>query len=183
MDNKTESLFFLAISPLSPLQELIHEVKEDIRQKYGIKGAFRSPAHITLQMPFKKKLNKLNKLIDDLLRFSSDQSSFPLQLNGYGAFEPRVLFIKVVENSVLEKLQHALQKLLKSHQIFDSTYRGHAFYPHITVAFRDLKREQFYPLWDEYKHKEFNHSFNASGISLYFHNGQKWELHSFFPFS
>lgn len=183
MDNKVESLFFIAISPAYPLQERIHEIKSDIYQKYGTKGSFRSPAHITLQMPFKKKLNKIEGLLKDLNLFAISKHPFQIQLDGFGSFEPRVVFIKVVENTTLIELQKQLEKRLKLHQIFGSNYREEAFNPHITVAYRDLKKEQFYPLWEDYKLKTFKESFIADGIHLYKHSGKKWEEYKYFPFT
>jgi 2'-5' RNA ligase len=79
-------------------------------------------------------------------------------------------------------LQYKLQKRLKLHQIFGSVYKDQAFSPHITVAFRDLKKDQFYTLWEEYKNKYFNESFHAEGLTLFKHNGEKWEVSQFFPF-
>jgi len=182
-ENKQESLFFIAISPIGLVQESIYEVKSSISQKYDTKGAFRSPAHITLQMPFKKKDNKMPALVEALTDFSGRFNKFDIQLNGFGAFEPRVVFIQVEENDELEKLQAHLQKLLKQFQIFHSTYKLRGFNPHITVAFRDLQKHQFYKLWEVYKDKDFDANFRAEGITLYKHNGKEWEEHLFFPFN
>jgi 2'-5' RNA ligase len=182
MNISSESLYFIAISPISLLQERICTIKNDIYQKYGTKGSFRSPAHITLQMPFKKKLSKIQSLQIDITAFAKAQHSFQIDLNGFGAFEPRVVYIQVMENETLQHLHNELQKLLKLHHIFGSTYRQQAFHPHITVAFRDLKKQQFYPLWEEYQQKDFQEHFQADGITLFKHNGEIWEEYQHFPF-
>jgi 2'-5' RNA ligase len=183
MNVTSESLYFIAISPINPLQERISAIKNDIHQKYGIKGAFRSPAHITLQMPFKKKINKIANLQVEMSAFAKTQDPFKIDLNGFGVFEPRVVYIKVMENQKLQLLHKKFHRLLKLHQIFGSTYRQQAFHPHITIAFRDLKKQQFYPLWEEYQHKDFQEHFQANGLTLYKHNGEVWEEHQHFPFS
>lgn len=181
-ENKQESLFFIAISPVGRVQESIYEVKTTISQKYETIGAFRSPGHITLQMPFKKKENKIPAMAEALTDFSGSFSKFNIDLKNFGAFEPRVVYIQVKENPELEILQSELQKLLKQFQIFNSTYKLRGFNPHVTVAFRDLQKHQFYKLWDEYKDKSFESSFRAEGLTLFKHNGKEWEDHLFFPF-
>ncbi|PTB90880.1 2'-5' RNA ligase, partial [Marivirga lumbricoides] len=57
-----KELFFIGICPPNPLKEEIHGLKIEFGQKYDTKGAFRSSAHITLQMPFKLGTNKLEAL-------------------------------------------------------------------------------------------------------------------------
>ncbi len=178
----TESLYFLAICPDNRLKDVIHQEKEWIHQKYGVKGAFRSSAHITLQMPFKMGIKKRNLLLKDLNDFAQGVNPFPVQLNGFDCFEPRVVFIKVEENPILEKVQNDLVPTLKRHQIFNSTHSNKGFHPHITVAFRDLKKRDFYPLWDEIKDKLFKESFFATGLTLYKHNGKGWDEEEFIAF-
>lgn len=176
-------LYFLAISPLGRVKDLIDEIKLDIYQKYGLKGAFRSPPHITLQMPFKKKPKQLEALVADLEALKNGFSPFEIQLDGFNCFPPRVIFIDVEENEYLNNLQMAVVELMKTHQVFHASYKGQAFRPHITMAFRDLKKKVFPLVWEDYKDIHFYESFKAEGISLYQHNGEKWELYKFFSFS
>ncbi len=182
LNNKKE-LFFLAVSPVGRVQQSINEVKAAISQKYDTKGAFRSPGHITLQMPFLHKETKMAAITEALTNFCGQYEPFPVVLNGFGAFKPRVVYIKVEENELLNQLQHNLKKLLKSFQIFNSTHKSGGFNPHITVAFRDLAKHQFYKLWSDYETKPYEETFTTEGISLYKHDGKQWQEHLFFPFS
>lgn len=177
-----KELFFIGICPPNPLKEDIHGLKVEIGQKYNTKGAFRSSAHITLQMPFKLGIKKLNTLRADLERFAQEIKYFDIVLKGFGAFEPRVVFIGVSENEKLQELHHDLETVLKKHQIFNSTHKNRGFHPHITVAFRDLKKKDFYLLWNEVSNKEFDKSFSAEGLTLFKHNGVSWDEYDFFPF-
>jgi 2'-5' RNA ligase len=49
------------------------------------------------------------------------------------------------------------------------------FHPHITVAFRDLKKQKFIELWENFISKEFNESFNYEGFCL-LRLEKKWEI-------
>lgn len=178
----TESLYFIAICPDDRIKEMIHQQKEWIYQKYGVKGAFRSSAHITLQMPFKMGLKKRKKLLNSISSFAQTTKSFTIQLNGFSCFEPRVVYINVIENPILAQLQSDLVPIIKQNQIFNSTHSNNGFHPHITVAFRDLKKRDFYPLWDEVKDKLFQESFFAKGLTLYKHNGKGWDEEEYIAF-
>ncbi|MBK6265816.1 2'-5' RNA ligase family protein [Marivirga sp. S37H4] len=177
-----KELYFLGICPTGRLKEDIHQQKSIISQKYNTKGAFRSSAHITLQMPFKLGQKKLIDFEQDIFRFSEGVQPFNIQLDGFSAFEPRVVYIVVKENEKLNHLHKALEPVLKRHQIFNSTHKNRGFHPHITVAFRDLKKRDFYPLWEEMKNKEFKREFKADGMMLYRHNGSVWEEYKHIPF-
>lgn len=177
-----QDLYFIAICPDNRLKDIIHLQKERIYQKYGVKGAFRSSAHITLQMPFKLGIKKRERLLKDLNDFAKPLEPFLIQLNGFGCFEPRVVFVKVEENPILEELQSDLVPMLKQLQIFNSTHSNKGFHPHITIAFRDLKKKHFYPLWDEVKDKPFKDAFTAQGLTLYKHNGKGWDEDEFISF-
>ncbi len=179
----TESTYFLAICPDHRVKDQIHRQKEWVYQKYGVKGAFRSSAHITLQMPFKLGINKKEKLVNELNSFTKSEIPFDIHLNGFGCFEPRVVFIKVEDNSLLAELRDNLLPILKQYQIFNSTHKNRGFHPHITVAFRDLKKKDFYPLWNEVKNMPFKEQFIAQGLTLYKHNGKSWDEDEFIPFN
>jgi 2'-5' RNA ligase len=54
------------------------------------------------------------------------------------------------------------------------------FHPHITLAFRDLKKTMFEAAWNEFKEKSFQTSFVMNAIDLLKHDGKCWHpLHRF----
>lgn len=178
-----ESLYFIAIVPPEPVLCEILEFKNHMAKTYGAKAALRSPAHITLHMPFKWKETKEDFLIKSLIFFSSSQHSFELTLQGFGCFKPRVIFINSKENDLLNSLQLRLRTLAKKElNLFNSNYRSHPFHPHITIAFRDLKKELFIPAWEEFKSKIYQVSFMVNAICLLKHNGKRWDICHRIPF-
>jgi len=169
-------MFFIGICPPHPLEKQVHGIKEEFRQKYGVEGAFRSKAHITLQMPFNLSTNKMNDFISKLKDLLKSQKPFPLELNNFGNFEPRVIYINVTENLELNLLQKSIEKFMKQYQVFNSTHKNNGFTPHITVAYRDLKKPTFYKILDEVKDRPFRSSFLAHSVTVFKHNGKSWDV-------
>lgn len=174
--------YFIAIVPPEPVLSSIQAIKQTIFEKYGTKGALRSPGHITLHMPFSWEESKEDKLIAELTSFKFEKQ-FSVQLKNYHCFEPRVVFINVSENETLNSLQKELVKQVRQKlQLFNQSDDMRGFHPHVTVAFRDLKKPVFYKVWEEYQSKEFNAEFECSSICLLKQVDQNWEVYKEFKF-
>jgi 2'-5' RNA ligase len=61
--------------------------------------------------------------------------------------------------------------------IHNANYREKPFHPHITIAFRDLKKAIFNEAWDYYSNRLFQEEFTAESVTLLKHNGQFWTQH------
>lgn len=174
--------YFIAIVPPEPSLSAIQKIKKDVFDTYGTKGALRSPGHITLHMPFSWEENKEEKLIAGLQSFRFEKD-ITIQLKNFDCFEPRVIFIDVIKNTILEELQKSLvQHVKKQLQLFNQADDMRGFHPHITIAFRDLKKPVFYKAWEEYKAKEFSAEFLSSSCCLLKQVGQQWEIYKEFKF-
>ena len=170
--------YFLAIIPPEPLRGEIQQLKERIGATHHTRGALRSPPHITLHMPFLWTESKEDKLIDALGIFASEQQSITIGLNGYSCFRPRVVFIAVHDNPRLADLQRQLFRYCKLQlNLFNANYKDRPFHPHITLAFRDLKKDQFEILWREMEQQTNQSSFEAMSITLLKHDGHQWQEH------
>jgi 2'-5' RNA ligase len=174
--------YFIAIVPPEPLLSEIQNIKQSIFDNYQSKGALRSPGHITLHMPFSFDESKENKLIECLSDFKF-KTQFPIFLNNYDCFEPRVIFINVEEQTELFDLQRQLVSHVKRHlNIFNQSDDMRGFHPHITIAFRDLKKAVFYKAWEEYKSKTFSDDFVCNSFSLLKHQKDEWMVLTKFNF-
>lgn len=166
--------YFIAIVPPEPLLSEIQNIKQSIYANYQSKGALRSPGHITLHMPFSFDESKEDKLINCLSEFQFN-SIFPISLNNFDCFEPRVIFINVQQQSELFDLQKQLVSHVKRHlNIFNQSDDMRGFHPHVTIAFRDLKKAVFYKVWEEYKSKTFFETFSCNSISVLKHQKEEW---------
>ena len=174
--------YFIAIVPPEPLLSEIQGIKKDIFEKYQTKGALRSPGHITLHMPFSFEDGKEEKLISCLEDFKFNQP-FSIELENYSCFEPRVIYINVKQQEVLTELQKQLvQHVKRNLQLFNQSDDRRGFHPHITVAFRDLKKQNFYTVWEEYKNTALEASFHCNSICLLKHIIDRWEVYREFNF-
>ena len=175
--------FFIALLPPKYIQEEATKIKEYFRDIYNSKAALKSPPHITLQPPFEWDTENLSSLIEKLNSFSESQKPFFLTLNGFSAFKPRVIYIDVIKTPELLLIQKQLMSHLEaSLNIVHQVSKSRAFAPHLTVAFRDLTKKNFYQAWPAFEDKEIYYNFLINKLTLLIHNGRNWEIHSEYSF-
>jgi 2'-5' RNA ligase len=174
--------YFIAIVPPEPLLSDIQNIKQSIFDDYKSKGALRSPGHITLHMPFSFEESKEGKLIECLSEFQF-KTTFPVNLKNFDCFEPRVIFINVQQQFELFELQKQLVSHVKRYlTIFNQSDDMRGFHPHITIAFRDLKKQVFYKVWEEYKTKSYSETFICNSFSILKHQKDEWVVLTKFDF-
>lgn len=148
--------YFLAIVLPQPFLNETELIKQDLKRKFGLKGALRSPSHITLHMPFELNVKSEFDLLTLLKSIQNDQ---PIQIksNGLGAFDQRVIYIDITLNEQLFSLHKLLvNQLSKCFNLENEINNQRGFHPHVTLAFRDLKKHQFNEV------KTFLTGFNSS---------------------
>ena len=178
-----KALYYIAVVLPSPLADTVKTLQNRVHTEYHSRAALRSPPHITLQAPFRLVLDQVGVLKQVLTEFASSYSPVSIELDGFGCFPPRVVFVRVIENQALSLIQHDLIKTLTEHQIVGSGEQAlRAFRPHVTIAFRDLIQRHFRSLWGEVEHKSFVDRFTAGGITLLRHNGKIWAAEADFLF-
>ena len=167
--------YFIAIILAHPYLEIAESIKHELFLSHGLKGALRCPAHITLHRPFEWKEEKEKELIETLERFRFSEK-FRIELENYNCFEPRVLYIHVKRNDLLNKIHEELTRFAKTElRLFNEAEDMRGFHPHVTIAFRDLKKPLFYSLWAQFKEKKISGSFEYGGFCL-LKLGSKWEI-------
>ncbi|WP_185154016.1 2'-5' RNA ligase family protein [Fulvivirga sp. M361] len=170
-------LYFIAIIPPAPVFTYAQELKTYFADVYNSRAALRSPPHITLHMPFRYKQEKEKKLIHALETLSSDIQPFDVKINGFGAFPPKVIYLDVVREDALVHLQHSVGQMMKQTlNIHNVNYKDQVFHPHLTVAFRDLRKPRFLEAWEEFRSKVYKEVFTAESFSLLKHNGKDWDV-------
>lgn len=174
--------YFIAVIPPEPVHSEIEHIKKEVSERYNNKSALRSPPHITLHMPFEYKTEKESLLFTALESFSFTET-FTVQLQNYACFEPKVVFIDVVQNETLNRLRSALVQHIKVNlNIFNQAEALRGFHPHITIAFRDLKKSVFYEMMGEYKEKIYKADFEVNSFFLLKHTGKSWLPYKEFKF-
>ncbi len=172
--NPIPGKYFLALLPPTALRLQLEEQKLHFSQQFGCQGALRSPAHITLHMPFTFRPDKEERLFKALAAFCFGQT-LNIELQNYDCFEPRVIFIALKPNPGLYDMQLQLvQQVKQGLQIFNQADDKRGFHPHLTIAFRDLKKNLFYKAWELYRTKTFSETFNCNSFWLLKQYEGKW---------
>lgn len=177
------SLYFIALLPPENLLKQIKKIKEELAEKHGPKHALRLPGHITLIPPFRREEEEDESLLLNLFEsFSKQQQPFNLKFDGFGAFRPRVIYIKVQKNEILFNLQEKLRLFLENGNIIEPKDNPENFRPHITIASRDLKRRDFKKIWQEYKDQDFSGKFEVDSLCLFKQLENRWRIYREFKF-
>ncbi|MHC5756245.1 2'-5' RNA ligase family protein [Nostoc sp.] len=177
------SCFFIALVPPQDIQDYTNQIKQYFADRYVSSGALKSPPHITLQPPFEWADANLPLLEASLKEFASGQQPVVITLRGFDAFVPRVIYINVVISQELLTLQANLMAYTESNLgIVDKVSKIRPFAPHMTVAFRDLTKQNFKAAWPEFEKRQLHFEFTANQITLLLHDGKRWNIKSEFGF-
>lgn len=96
---------------------------------------------------------------------------------------PRVIYINVLKTPELIALQRNLMAYLEETiGIVHEVSKNRPFSPHMTVAFKDLTRQNFRAAWPEFQHQPLEYEFAASHLTLLMHDGRRWTISSEFAF-
>lgn len=182
-DRRDESLYFVALVPPEPLFTAVKKLKEEVRDRFGSKAALRSPPHITLHMPFPFREDRQEHIVHLLEWFALNQQSFLVRHHGMGAFEPRVIFVNVDLSGELAVLRHGLVNTMRrALKLENADYKNQGFHPHMTIAFRDLRKPLFREAWRQYQHLPFEAEWHCHSLCLMKHDGEQWQQYRTFTF-
>ena len=182
--DKSKRLFFVALLPPLEFQDRATEIKQYFADRYGSSHALKSPPHVTMQAPFEWAIDSVAVLEQCLQSFASKRQAIPVTLSGFAAFVPRVIYINVIRSPELLSLQKDLTtKMENGLGVVDDALKKRTFAPHLTVAFKDLTKENFRKAWPEFEKRELEFEFTANSLTLLIHESKRWHIHSEYPFS
>lgn len=171
--NSKNYLYFIALVPEDPVQAEILSFKEYARDHFKSSRSLNSPAHITVIPPFSMVLNDEKKLFSDLEISLSNVMGFYIELDGFGHFGTKVIFVNVLTNDYLKKLHLKLSASMLSYLSADQN-PNKPFHPHITVAFKDLEREMYDQAWNYYSNKKYQRVTKINSVSLLRFENRRW---------
>ena len=174
-------LFFIAIVAPSNINQQVLEWKLYMQQRFLCKVALKSPAHITLIPPFTMPQTSQSEMGELLLSFAALRKSFPIHLKNLAAFKPRIIYVDVLPGIPLNELRTALETTLLQNNRFPIKKEERPFHAHVTIANRDLHKDDFPLAWQHFQQITYEASFTADAIALLRHNGQVWEIAGSFP--
>lgn len=175
--------YFLALVPPAEILEKAESIKQEIRGKFNVKYALKSPAHITLKMPFSYNEAKEAVLCEQLSVFASRFKPFKVELGKINTFGKRVIFLGVEPSAPLLLLQSALKTFCKKELNLIDELSDRNYHPHMTLAFKDLKTTKFDGILELAKSREFEADFLAQGFYLLKREEGNWRVKEQFFFS
>jgi 2'-5' RNA ligase len=174
--------FFIALLPPDFIKDEVRQIQSDFDSRYSSKATLKAPPHITLIAPFELSKNRVESLQVELEKFAKTRSPFMINLSGFAAFPPRVIYLDVVPNPVLTNLYADIAATLANILSIIDPYASRPFVPHMTVAFRDLTPDNFERAWSEFRDRKINFEFEANNLTLLAHDEQQWNVLSNFAF-
>ncbi len=176
------NLYFIALIPNQKIRQKVLELKNEIKDKYGAAHALKSPAHITLVMPFRRKEDEEEQFCRVIRETAIGMKPFSIELEGFDVFAPRVLFIKIKKHESIAEVRKKLVRNLRNDAGFSPKETGSRFHPHMTIATRDLTEDNFEIAWREFSERTFHDQWLCDGIYLLKHNGRHWDIYKRYPF-
>lgn len=168
--------YFIAIVPEGPLQERMSTLKAEIKERYGAKYALKSPAHITLKMPFLWNEHKEDDLLTKLRPFFRQYKPFALLIRGVGQFRGKILYARVLEQSRLNDLQSELVEFLRRSLRLNEELSDKAFVPHMTVAYNDLKKRDFDSAREFLQTKGIRYNLLVTQVAILKKTENRWQV-------
>lgn len=172
-----KNLYFLAILPDPVTSQRVADIKEELFDRYGYSYAQRLPAHITLQSPFimhdEANERKLRRI---LFKLADKWKPFKLKVCNYGAIENSVLTLEVCQSADLNAFQSELTLMLEKDAGVPLTQLSFQFNPHVTLAHRDIPTEEFEALWNDFRTRKFDASFEVHHLVLFKHVETEWQM-------
>jgi 2'-5' RNA ligase len=173
--------YFLAIVPAGEIQQAATAVKLELKAKLNVKYALKSPAHITLKMPFSFNEAKEKVLIEKLSNFLSTKKSFRIQVGGTDTFGKRVIFWKIRADSQLAELQADLKNFCKKELNLVDELSDRNYHPHMTIAFKDVKEQDFGEAKLLIENSNINQTLTVCSVELLKRIDHRWSVNHSIP--
>jgi 2'-5' RNA ligase len=178
MESKT-NLYFVAIVLPEQVSRKVITVQQYIAERYQSVRSLRVVPHITLKAPFTVNQAMHADVRTSFSNLVVDSLKFELCLSDFGAFDNKknpVIYIQPVASQELYALQEQVAVQFTSRFGQPVSMIEKRFSPHVTVAYRDLKPEQFRDAWQEFSQCKFTDKFTVDAFHLLQHDTRQWNI-------
>src|ERR1044072_8123789 len=128
------NMYFIALVVPEEINDQVLKWKNFFKEKFECIVALKSPAHITLIPPFWMKEELEADLINSINEFSRSQNKFDIKLKDFAAFKPRVIYVDIVKNKLLDQLHEFFDDHILKQNKYPLKKDDRPFHPHITLA-------------------------------------------------
>ena len=169
-------MYFIAIVAPEKINHQVLKWKTFFKEHYECSVALKSRAHITIIPPFWMNEELENDIINSTREFSIMQTKFEISLQNFAAFPPKVIFVDILKNNILNELYRSFADFIFSQNKFPIKKEDRSFHPHVTLATRDLYKKAFQEAWEIFSKKKYEALWIVNGISLLRHNKKNWDV-------
>ncbi|UZD21729.1 2'-5' RNA ligase family protein [Algoriphagus halophytocola] len=169
--------YFLALVPEGKIQDEATALKYELKDAFNVKYALKSPAHVTMKMPFVYNEAKEGVLLAKLRQFTQEFHSMKIQVDGVETFGQRVIFLGIAADADLISFQQELKLYCKRELNLVDELSDRNFHPHMTIAFKDLKKNNFQQVLDFAKAKAIQGVFEAQHLCLLKRESGRWTVY------
>src|SRR4029453_1464093 len=97
------NMYYIAIVAPEEINDQVIKWKNYFKDHFECTVALKSPAHITLIPPFWMKEDLESDLVNSIRTFSLAKNKFEIALKDFEAFKPKVIFVDIVKNEILDR--------------------------------------------------------------------------------
>jgi 2'-5' RNA ligase len=162
-----KSLYLLALLPPEPVFAETWALKQEVHRLTGSRNAVRLP-------PMRLEDELEGAVAAALAGFADTQRAFPVALRDFAWFGNRTLFVHVSEREALQTFHAVLHEWCAVH-LPQVPRESRPFYPHLTLATRDLPAVQVPELKALFAARSYVGTFEVKNVTLFRHDGQQWE--------
>lgn len=165
-DPRIKQHYFIALLAPTEIDQAVLSWKHDLRERYGCTVALKSPAHITLIPPYQMNPEMEPEVLGFLRQFTARQPMLPFSVSGFDHFGHRTIYLAVDKNPDLQHLYSLLRRQ------FGDQFPGFRlllhkdFHPHITIANRDVPREAFAEILNNFQQLPYHAAGQFEAIAL-----------------
>lgn len=156
------------------------EMRRDVLEKFNAKSS-KLPAHITVKAPFEygKDIDELESTIE---RFCNENKKVRYNIIGYGFFDKRAIYMKVIDNEELRDLhKNFIESINKINYINFGNHEGAEAIFHITIASKKI-RDKFNEIWKYVNESYCSFEAEFNNISIFKWEENTWKLYKKYNF-
>ena len=79
-------------------------------------------------------------------------------------------------------LRDQVLRVMRNWHVYNGEYRNEGFQPHTTIAFANLRKANYFDVWDAFKYQKYETSFFVNEITLFKYQSDNWNQMRSFPF-
>lgn len=156
------------------------EIRREVFEKFKAKSS-KLPAHITVKAPFEydKDITELEFIIES---FCSENKKVKYSINGYGVFDKRAIYMKIIDNKELRDLhKNFIESIGKINYISFGNHEGAEAIFHITIASKKI-RDTFNEIWNYVNESNCSFEEEFSNISIFKWEENTWKIYKKYSF-